>query len=148
MPIIIYFLLPVLFIASWTDFRERRIPNSLLFPSFLLALVLNIVISGSSGLLHSLAGAFMGFVLLIIPYALGGIGAGDVKLLIVIGSFGGIYFVLYSFLAGALIGGVLSFTILIFNKVSRKRNSSIPYGIPLSLGVLVYVISLHWGFLR
>ena len=145
MPMFIYLLLPVLCIASWIDFRERRIPNSLLLPSFLLALVLNIVISGSAGLLHSLAGAFMGFVLLIIPHVLGGMGAGDVKLLMVIGSFGGIYFVLYSFLAGAIIGGILALTMLIIDKKSQKRLSSIPYGIPLSLGVVVYVISKHWG---
>lgn len=147
MPITIYLLLPVLFIVSWIDFRERRIPNSVLFPSFILALIINTIILGLAGSLHSIAGAFMGFVLLIIPYLMGGIGAGDVKLLMVIGSFGGIYFVLYSFLAGALIGGILALTIFLFNKRKQKRISSFPYGIPLSLGVLVYAISSHWGFL-
>lgn len=144
MPISIYLLLPVLCLASWMDWKERRIPNSLLFPSLILAFLLNYIILGPSGLLHSLSGTLIGFALLIVPFLLGGIGAGDVKLLMVIGSFGGAYFVLYSFIAGAIIGGIIALIIYIFSKIKQNQISSLPYGIPLSLGTLTYVLLEHW----
>lgn len=146
MPFSLYLLLPILCLASWMDWKERRIPNCLLFPSLFLAFLLNYIILGTSGLLHSLSGTVVGFFLLIIPFLLGGMGAGDVKLLMVIGSFGGAYFVLYSFLAGAIIGGVIALIIYIFNKTKQNKISSFPYGIPLSLGTLAFLIFGHWRF--
>ncbi len=144
MPISYYLLLPVLGLASWMDWKERRIPNSVLFPSLILAFLVNLIILGPSGLLHSLSGTVVGFFLLIIPYLLRGMGAGDVKLLMVIGSFGGPYFVLYSFLAGAIIGGIIVLIIYIFNKRKQKEITSFPYGIPLSLGALVSLLLEYW----
>lgn len=144
MPITLYFLIPILCIASWMDWRERRIPNVLLLPSLILAFLLNFLILGSAGLLHSLLGTLTGFVLLIIPFLLGGMGAGDVKLLMVIGSFGGFYFVLYSFVVGAIIGGVIALVLYIYSMVSKKKISSFPYGIPLSLGVLAFLLIENW----
>lgn len=146
MPISYYLLLPVLGLASWMDWKERRIPNSLLLPSLILAFLLNYIIFGPAGLLHSLSGTLIGFTLLIVPYLLGGMGAGDVKLLMVIGSFGGGYFVLYSFIAGAIIGGIIALIIYFFSKTSQTRISSFPYGIPLALGALVSMLLEHWRF--
>jgi len=71
-------------------------------------------------------------------------GAGDVKLLMVIGSFGGASFVLYSFLAGAIIGGVITLIIYIYNLTHKTRITSFPYGIPLSLGALAYLLLEYW----
>ena len=55
----------------------------------------------------------VGVALLLLPFLWGGLGAGDVKLLGVIGSFKGAAFVFYSFLATAFIGGLISAGILI-----------------------------------
>jgi prepilin peptidase CpaA len=126
--------------ASFTDWRQRKIPNKLLLPSFITALLINFFQSGQTGLLSSLSGAVIGFVLLLVPYLLGGMGAGDVKLLMVIGSFGGAKLVIYSFLFGAIAGGIISAYILIYNAVRHKNIVSLPYGIPLSLGTLVYLL--------
>lgn len=75
-------------IAVVTDWREHKIYNKLLVPAFFLALLLHTFQGGLSGLTSSLLGAATGFALLLLPYLMGGMGAGDVKLLAVIGAFG------------------------------------------------------------
>jgi prepilin peptidase CpaA len=136
MPVALYFLIPVLCCASWSDWKERRIPNSLLLPAFALAILLNLVTRGLDGLLFSLGGTLLGFSLLLIPFLLGGIGAGDVKLLMVIGSFGGIKLVLSGFLIGAILGGIVALSLLLYRKISGLKIDLFPYGIPLVLGTL------------
>lgn len=144
MPLPIFFLIPVLCIASRTDYLNRKIPNSLLLPSFLAGLLLNIVTLGREGLVLCLSGSLTGFALLIIPYLLGGIGAGDVKLLMVIGCFGGPQFVFCSFILGALLGGIISAGVSVCNSFQINNISSIPYGIPLSLGTILWIVLGYW----
>lgn len=100
-------------IAAYTDWREHRIYNKLLGPAFLFALIFHTLNGGTVGIKLSLYGALLGFTLLLLPYFLGGMGAGDVKLLAVIGAFGGPDFVMISFLYGAVIGGIISAALLI-----------------------------------
>lgn len=94
-------------IASLWDLKTRRIPNIITLPSMVFALILNFYFSGVSGLGYSLVGLVFGILLLIIPFALKGIGAGDVKLLGVIGALNGPVFVFYTFLYSAIIGGII-----------------------------------------
>lgn len=149
-------------IAAFTDWREQKIYNKLLFPAFITALLLNTVQGGGSGLTSSLLGAVTGFSLLFLPYLMGGMGAGDVKLLMVIGAFGGAPFVLTSFLYGAVIGGLLACASLVrhkalsntlkhyllFNLILKRpqhfnesmnnaRREKFPYGIAIVLGTLI-----------
>ncbi len=140
MPATLYILLPVLCAASLSDWKHRKISNSLLLPSFMIALLVNFFTFGINGLLSSLLGASVGFALLIVPYLFGGIGAGDVKYLMVIGSFGGLQLVIYSFLLGAITGGIISTGILIYNLKSKNKIHALPYGIPLSLGTVIYLV--------
>ena len=99
-------------IAAWTDWRYQKIYNKLLGPAFAIALTLQGLSQGFSGIGAALMGSLTGFALLLIPYLLGGMGAGDVKFLAVIGSFGGAGFVVTSFLYGAIIGGLISLVLL------------------------------------
>ncbi len=151
-------------VAAFTDWHEHKIYNKLLFPAFLIALLLHIVQGGISGLANSLLGAAVGFALLLLPYLMGGMGAGDVKLLTVIGAFGGIPFVLTSCLYGAVVGGLISVFLLarrkalgntfkhfllflpIFQKPqhlseamnnANARQEKFPYGIAIALGTLL-----------
>jgi len=149
-------------IAVFTDWREHKIYNKLLVPAFFIALLLHMFQAGISGLTSSLVGAALGFVLLLLPYLVGGMGAGDVKLLTVIGAFGGAYFVFTSFLYGAVIGGLISAFLLtrrkalgntlkhfllflpIFQKpqhlseaMNNVRQEKFPYGIAIALGTLI-----------
>lgn len=122
-------------IAAFTDFREHRIYNKLLVPAFGLAILLQIYFQGWIGLQQSLFGALIGFLILLIPYLLGGMGAGDVKLLAVIGAFGGAAFVLTSFLYGALVGGIISVGLLA-RRGFKASKEKFPYGIAIALGTL------------
>lgn len=149
-------------IAAFTDWRDRKIYNKLLVPSFFIALLLNTIYGGRLGLTNSLLGAVIGFLLLLLPYLMGGMGAGDVKLLTVIGAFGGSQFVITSFLCGAIIGGIISGILLARRKAfiatlkhfllflpllkkphnfSESMNNAcqekFPYGIAIVLGALI-----------
>ena len=69
-----------------TDVRTRQIPNLLSGAAFLAGVLLNVVCFGRWGFLNSLAGAVVAVVFLIGPFALGGIGGGDVKMMGAIGA--------------------------------------------------------------
>ncbi|MFP3361714.1 A24 family peptidase, partial [Planococcus sp. SIMBA_143] len=71
----------VLLISFITDVRNRRILNSVTFPAMGIGLLYYTMTLGLEGFLFSGAGLLVGFALLLIPYLLGGMGAGDVKLL-------------------------------------------------------------------
>jgi prepilin peptidase CpaA len=106
----------VLAICFITDVREQRIYNKVVLPSALAVFILNISLYGFYGFKLSAIGFISGLGILIIPYLLGGIGAGDVKLLAFIGAAKGAQFVVNSAIYMAFIGGIISLIILIVNK--------------------------------
>lgn len=169
MPLIITIGLAIVLIVSFiTDLRSRRILNIITLPAILFGLIYYTVTLGWQGLLFSGAGFLVGFSLLLIPYLLGGMGAGDVKLLAAIGALTGMSFVFYSFLYTALIGGVISI-ILILKKRGighsiksflyiipllkstqgtfiphAADNISFPYGVAIVLGTVVAQVGRVW----
>jgi len=106
-------LLVTILICLYTDLKKRKIYNAVLFPSLILGLILNGVIDGYPGLLNSEQGFLLGLGLLLIPFVLGGIGAGDVKLLAVIGGIKGPEFVFLTFLGMGITGGIIAVGILL-----------------------------------
>ena len=113
-------LLVVLLICCYTDLKERKILNIIVFPATLIALIVHLFLQGSGGALFWVKGTLVGLALLFIPFAMGGIGAGDVKLLGVVGSFKGAFFVFKAFLCAAILGGVFSFLFLLKEKRLKK----------------------------
>ena len=99
--------------ATVWDLKTNKIPNAITLTSVLIGILVNSYLGGLVGLGHSLAGTFVGIFLLIIPFALGGIGAGDVKLLAAVGALNGAQFVLFTFLYGAIAGGLIALGIVI-----------------------------------
>ena len=75
-----------LFFAVASDLRFHRIPNWLTLPALLAALLVSPWAGATSGPLEAALGAALGFALLVGPYAFGGMGAGDVKALMVLGA--------------------------------------------------------------
>ena len=74
-------------VAAIIDGWKLKVPNWLTFPlvisGWLLGLLHNFELlpgTGSGGIGASLAGTFLGFGLLFPVYAIGGMGAGDVKM--------------------------------------------------------------------
>ena len=95
--LIIIALVLILIIASIIDYKQQRIPNIVTIPATVLALLFYWLSNGLEGFLFSIAGLFAGMGSLIIPYAMGGMGAGDVKLMGVVGSFLGAKGVFWAF---------------------------------------------------
>jgi len=95
-------------IACITDFRSRRIPNVLTFGSSIAAFVFFGVANGWAGAGWSFAGWAVGCALFAPWFLLGGMGAGDVKLLAALGAWTGPSTAIWIALYAALAGGVLA----------------------------------------
>ena len=76
----------VLIEAAVIDGRSLRVPNWLTFHFLIGGLIFAFWKGGSALLLTSLAGAGVGLLTLLPLYAIGGMGAGDVKLMAGVGA--------------------------------------------------------------
>lgn len=115
-----FILILVLIICLVTDIRYQKIYNKVIFPGLIAALLLHFIIYGFTGLKTSFIGFFIGFFILLIPYLLDGIGAGDVKLLALIGALKGSEFVLNTALYMSVIGGAMAVVMILFHKEPLK----------------------------
>lgn len=166
--IILITLTLVLLISLITDIKKRKILNIITLPSILIAFIYYTVALGSSGFIFSGKGFLVGLGLLLIPYLLGGMGAGDVKLMAAIGALMGASFVFYSFMYTALIGGIIALFLIIkqkgfgksiknffsvtflrdnlgsiiINKGEQSSRIFFPYGVAIVLGTFCTLI---WG---
>jgi prepilin peptidase CpaA len=114
-------LIVLLCICVLTDLRSRKIYNAVLLPFLCLGFVFNTIHSGLHGFEQSFLGAVVGFGILLIPFFLGGMGAGDVKLLAVIGGIKGMLFVVMAAFYMALAGGILALLVLFLNEGVKAR---------------------------
>ena len=94
--------------ATVTDIRSRRIPNVLTFGAAAAALVFHTVTSGASGAAASAGGWLAGAALFMPFFLLGGMGAGDVKLLAAVGAWLGAGNALWVAIFTSLAGGVMA----------------------------------------
>lgn len=101
-----------LFVSSATDTFLEEVPNPLNATMMLTAFVYHGATAGADGLVHAALGLLLGGVLLLIPFLLGGMGAGDVKALAALGALLGPGAVLQTFLYAGLIGGALALAYL------------------------------------
>ena len=167
-------LFAVLLIAAFIDLREKRIPNWLTFSAILLSLLFHGVTNGFEGLIFGFKGLLTGMAILIFPYLMGGVGAGDVKLMGAVGAAIGVYHTLKSFVYIALIGGIYALIILLFGRArissvfrsvwddlknmyltrsvmtdpekKLKQSPGICFGVAISLGTILYFVADHFGF--
>lgn len=146
-------ILLISLVSSVYDLKIRRIPNWLTFGSFFLVLIFNITTLNFHNVLNCILGFLLGIALLIVPYAMGGMGAGDVKLLGAIGSVVGykeiLWVFFYSSIAGLVLGiiwiilkpGHLKFIFVtgkILPPVDKKQK--VPYGVAIMFGCIFYLI--------
>ena len=141
-----------------TDWRWRRIPNAVTYPTMLAGLLLGILEStgragfpGSifaGGLVDHIAGLAIGFLVSYPFYAAGGLKAGDGKFLMAVGALKGTAFLFVAAVYGALIGGLIAIGFIIARRIAAQRAGTgetvggllhtwIPYGVALGLGALV-----------
>jgi prepilin peptidase CpaA len=120
-------LLALLLGAVLTDLHARRIPNTLVLTGTTLALAAHTLsLAGSHPPLAGaawwapLAGLAAGLAVLMPLYLLRAMGAGDVKLMAMVGAFVGAPTVLMAALYTLLAGGLLSLAVMAVQGVSRR----------------------------
>jgi prepilin peptidase CpaA len=106
-PAVVFSLISVLLISTTTDIAWHRIPNVVLAPALALALLLNGLYGGGTGVLIAIGGLAAGLAFLLPIYALGGMAAGDVKLLGVVGAFLGPTGAFVACIATLIFGAIL-----------------------------------------
>lgn len=103
--------------AGVTDLWKFKVHNLLTLPLLASGLayhgLLEGVADGAGGLTYSLAGAAFGFAILFVPYLMGGMGAGDVKLMAGLGAWLGMPATLYVFIASGLATGVYALALIV-----------------------------------
>jgi prepilin peptidase CpaA len=117
---IIIFILAIS--VAW-DLCFRRIPNWLTLPAAVAGIGYHIITGGLTGLVFSLVGMAVGFGFFFLFYMMGGMGAGDVKLMAAIGSFLGARDVLYAGAYTAIAGGIYAVILILAIKENRKAFS-------------------------
>lgn len=138
-------LLTILWAVAYVDFRELRIPNSYIILGLVYRIVLipfELLITGTQmrfGLLGEVAaaGALFLAAMLCKLCIKNSIGAGDIKLFVVMGlllGMDGIWSAIFLTL-------ILSFVIAVFVLVTRKktRKDSIPFGPAIALGTYLSI---------
>jgi prepilin peptidase CpaA len=167
-------LLGLLSAAAWHDLKSFRIPNSITVPGVLLGIGLNAVLSSGLGFTSALHGFALGLFGLLPLYLLRIWGAGDVKLMAVVGAFLGPVGLCGSLLISLLMGGIAALFIachrrsgklllknlkwlvyqMHFNVQLRtikavdepaQSAGKIAYAVPILLGTGAYLVSLAYA---
>ncbi|MGF6329229.1 prepilin peptidase CpaA [Pseudomonas sp. BS3782 TE3695] len=107
-------LLGLLAVAVVSDLLRHRIPNMLVLLGLALGLAGQTYSGGVNGLGDGLLGMLICFALFLPMYAFGGMAAGDVKLMAMVGSFLPVHFALWAALFSLIAGGVCGFLIVLF----------------------------------
>ncbi len=115
-----------------TDLRTRRIPNLLTFGSALAALLYHAATGGASGAGLSAGGWLTGMALFFVPFALGGLGAGDVKLLAALGAWLGPDHTLWLAAYTCMAGGILALIVAVARGYLTKALTNI------------WLLLMHW----
>jgi prepilin peptidase CpaA len=111
----IILLITTITISVVEDLRRQKIPNLVTLPTMVVALAYHSFSNGLGGFLFSGGGLILGIGLFIIPYILGGMGAGDVKLMGALGAVLGPTGILATSIMVILAGGVYGLILFALN---------------------------------
>jgi prepilin peptidase CpaA len=95
-------------VACGFDVRQHRIPNWITFGATAAALMYHVALTGSHGLTNSVGGWLVGVAMFLLPFMLGGLGAGDVKLVAALGAWLGLNDALWLGLYVGASGGLIA----------------------------------------
>jgi prepilin peptidase CpaA len=107
-------LLGLLGIAVVSDLRRHRIPNLLVLLGLFLGFASQAYASGVEGLGNAALAMLIGFTVFLPLYALGGMAAGDVKLMAMVGCFLAPFDALWTAFFSLIAGGLCGFLIILF----------------------------------
>ena len=107
------------------DVATSRIPNALTFSTAALALAFHALAPGGLGVTFALLGLLVGLAVFFPLFALGAMGAGDVKLMAAIGAWLGWKAIIFVALYGSLAGGVLALLVALRRHYVRQAFSNL-----------------------
>ena len=113
-------LIGLLGVAVVSDLLHHRIPNMLVLLGLALGLAGQTYSGGVGGLGDSLLGILICFALFLPMYAFGGMAAGDVKLMAMVGTFLGFHFALWAAMFSLIAGGVCGLLIVLVRGQLRQ----------------------------
>ena len=111
----------LLMICTYTDIKIKKIKNIVCLVFIISGVSLNFYFFGVDGIIDSLSGILIPFVLLILFFLTRSLGAGDIKLFSAIGSINGTNFIIGSLLSSFLIGGSAGIIILLYKRIKYKK---------------------------
>ena len=147
-----------------TDLLYRRIPNWITLPAIICAIIYHGVADGwADGAQSAVAGLFVGCALLFFPFAMGGMGGGDVKLLGALGAWLGSLDVLNIFLFSAWTGALWAALIMARDKTlapalkqllermmyfyttgrmqrTQRSGATMPYALSIAAGYIGFLV--------
>jgi prepilin peptidase CpaA len=161
-------------IAAVYDIQFRRIPNGLVLIGLVFSLIIHVTFNEFYGFKAWGYGMLTGFALFLPLYALRAMGAGDVKLMAMAGSFLDAGSAIGVVLTTLVVGGVLAIVVALRNGVLRQAIGNIhtllvltlfkklsggnaqleqlpssagnlPYAVAIAIGTLIHVILLTQG---
>ncbi len=130
----IWLVAVTLVVAAVIDGWMLKVPNWLTYPMILSGWVYSVTNFGWLGLLFSILATIAGLVMLLPLYSVGGMGAGDVKLLAGVGAWvgthghpdnywGGLFVMLCAFCATAIVGGGISIVMVLWRGEWAKHHA-------------------------
>lgn len=122
-------LLMLITTSGFCDLKERKIPNKITFTGIIIGILFSITTGGVSGLLQSIFGLFAGLTIFFLPFVMGGMGAGDVKLMGAIGALMGWKFSVMTALYSAIVGGVMVLIHLLYTGKLRETLKKMLYAL-------------------
>jgi len=160
----------VLILAAVIDGFELKVPNWVTYPFIISGWIYAFAAFGWEGLGWSVLGTMVGLLLLLPAYAVGGMGAGDVKLLAGVGAWILIQNTVNSFCVSAVVGALMAVAMVVARRAWKKHQDQfwlilndimviknpeklaeiaaerksrmllLPYGIPIAIGTIGYFL--------
>lgn len=158
-------LISLLTIATWHDVRSHRIPNMVIMTGWVTGLVLSLWLNGTTGIISAIEGSAVGLVALLPLYLIRTLGAGDVKLMAVVGVFLGPTDILMAVLGTFLAGGVMALAVAAYTGMLARLLQNVKLmllgtavkmsvgqaplmnDLPTSVGKLPYAVAISAGTL-
>lgn len=114
-------MITVLFAASVNDLHDYHVSNKLIVAGWLLDLVVRFYYQGISGMGAGIISILLSNVLFMPLFCIGGMGAGDIKLLSVICGMHGVDFWLRTVIVFGILSAILSFIHILRKHLLWKR---------------------------
>ncbi|MDF3037204.1 MAG: prepilin peptidase [Paucimonas sp.] len=163
----------LLLAASFLDIRSHTIPNRLTVGGIAVGLLYAAIVPFSmhTGFLWALAGCALGLLMLLPFYLMKAMGAGDVKLMAMVGAFVGPYAIVHIVITTFIVGGVAAIGFALARGATgrllgnlrlmvliRMAGGSVaaagsatsigkmPYAVSIAIAAISYLVARHIGY--